>query len=70
MCKYVLDMKILLSKLAMGQLYTDDINDADNDDNDNDPLQTNPDCIGSLPCMPNEPKTKNRSMGTFAHLAF
>ena len=46
--------------LSLGQLYTDD-NDDDNDDNDandddNDRRRTNHDCIGSLTCMPNEPK--------------
>ena len=51
--------------LSLGQLYTDnDTNDdaaTDNDntnDNDNDTRQTNHDCIGSLACMPNEPKSK------------
>ena len=29
-------MKILLSKLSMGQLYTDDTNDKDNDNDDSD----------------------------------
>ena len=29
-------MKILLSKLSMGQLYTDKTNDDDSDDDDND----------------------------------
>ena len=49
--------------LSLGQLYTDDnTNDDDNDDDntnddDNDTWQTNHDCIGSLACMPNEPKT-------------
>ena len=38
--------------LSLGQLYTDDNNDA----NDNDTRWTNHDCIGSLACMPNEPK--------------
>ena len=50
----------------MGQLYTDDTNNNDNDNNDNDydtnnndnnSWWTNHDCIGSLACMPNEPKT-------------
>ena len=52
-------MKILLSKLSMGQLYTDDANDDanGNDDDDNDTQWKNHDCIGSLACMPNEPKT-------------
>ena len=55
------------------QLYTDDTNDDndnndddddnnndDNDtnDNDNNTRWTNHDCIGSLVCMPNEPKTQ------------
>ena len=54
--------------LLLGQLYTydnDNNNDDDNDnddsdtkDDDNDTWQTNHDCIGSLTCMPNEPKTK------------
>ena len=54
--------------LSLRQLYTDgtnnDNNDDDNDDNndtsddDNDTQWTNHDCIGSLACMPNEPKTK------------
>ena len=58
-------MKILLSKLSMGQLYTDNTDDNDNDNNDdannngNNTRQTNHDCIGSLACMPNEPKTKH-----------
>ena len=58
--------------LSLGQLYTDDTNDDDNDNNsdtndndndnnsdtnDNDTRWTNHDCIGSLACMPNEPKT-------------
>ena len=47
--------------LLLEQLYTDDdTNDDDNDDtndDDNDTWQTNHDCIGSLTCMPNEPKT-------------
>ena len=43
----------------MGQLYTNDTNDDDNDTNDdsNDTLQTNHESIGSLACMPNEPKS-------------
>ena len=47
--------------LSLGQLYTDDTNDNnDNDANDNgsDTWWTSHDCIGSLACMPNEPKTK------------
>ena len=53
-------MKILLSKLSMGQLYTRNTSDDDNDDNDNDndTRWTNHDCIGSLSCMPNEPKIR------------
>ena len=52
--------------LSLEQLYTDDSNenddsdnndDNDTNDNDNDTRQTNHDCIGSLACMPNEPKT-------------
>ena len=39
----------------MGELYTDNTNDADaNDDDANDTRWTNHDCIGSLP---NAPKT-------------
>ena len=41
--------------LSLGWLYTDDTNDNDNNA-DNDTRQTNHDCIGSLACMPNEPK--------------
>ena len=50
--------------LSLGQLYTDDTNNDDSDDDDNDANDndsdtqwTNHDCIGSLACMPNEPKT-------------
>ena len=49
--------------LSLGQLYTDDYDDNDDDydndtnDDDNDTRWTNYDCIGSLACMPNEPKT-------------
>ena len=49
--------------LSLGQLYTDDdTNDNDDDDDDtndddNDTRRTNHDCIGSLACMPDEPKT-------------
>ena len=60
-------MKFLWSLLSLGQLYTDDTNDCanDNDNNDNDDANndhndiqwTNHDCIGSLACMSNEPKT-------------
>ena len=51
--------------LSLGQLYKDDEtnNDDDNDntnDDDNDTQQTNHDCIGSLACMPNKPKTCER----------
>ena len=55
-------MKILLTKLSKGQLYTDDTNNDDDDNNDannndNDTRWTNHDCIGSWACMTNEPKT-------------
>ena len=51
--------------LSLGQLYTDNTNDDDNDDDadddddddTNDTRWTSHDCIGSLACMPNEPKT-------------
>ena len=52
--------------LSLEQLYTDDTNDDDDNDkdddndandNDNDTQWTNHDCIGSLTCMPNEPKS-------------
>ena len=51
--------------LLLEQLYTGaiDANDNDNDDNndtnddDNNTWKTNHDCIGSLACMPNDPKT-------------
>ena len=60
MYMYLQDMKFLWAMLSLGQLYTDDnTNDDDNDDtndDDNDTWQTNHDCIGSLACMPNEPK--------------
>ena len=61
-------MMLLLLKLPMGQLYTDETdnddnndddnndNDDDANDNDNDTRRTNHDCIGSLACMSNEPK--------------
>ena len=47
--------------LSLGQLYTDNNtnnndNDDDTNDDNNDTRQTNHDCIGSLACMPNEPK--------------
>ena len=52
--------------LSLEQLYTDDTNDNNNDgdddednDDDNDTWRTNYDCIGSLACMPNEPKIQN-----------
>ena len=51
--------------LSLGQLYTDDdTNDDDDDtnDDDNDTRQTNHDCIGSLACMPNEPKSRIDSL--------
>ena len=51
--------------LSLEQLYTnaDDDDNDDNDDNntnvdDNDTRRTNHDCIGSLACVPNEPKTR------------
>ena len=50
--------------LSLGQLYTDNTNEDDNDDNandddddTNDTRRTSHDCIGSLACMPNEPKS-------------
>ena len=47
--------------LSLGQLYTDDDtsdddDDDDTNDDDNDTRWTNHDCVGSLACMPNEPK--------------
>ena len=42
--------------LSLGQLYTDDTNKDTNNDS-NDTRRTNHDCIGSLACMPNEPKS-------------
>ena len=50
--------------LSLGQLYTDDTNDDNDYDDDNNDANddnnntrwTNHDCIGSLACMPNEPK--------------
>ena len=59
--------------LSLGQLYTDDTNydnnddddDDDNNANDNDTQRTNDDCIGSLACMPIEPKSP---MYTLSHL--
>ena len=66
MCIYLQDMKLLWSKLLLGQLYIDNTNDDDNNandddddnDNNNDTRQTNHDCTGSLTCMPSEPKTR------------
>ena len=46
--------------LSLGWLYTYDTNDDDNDaanNNDNDTRWANHNCIGSLSCMPNEPKS-------------
>ena len=57
--------------VSLGQLYTDDTNDDNEDDDDNndndddndtndddsDTQRTNHDCIGSLACMSNEPKS-------------
>ena len=48
--------------LLLGQLYTDDTNDNDDDDNDTNDDESDTqwiihDCIGSLACMPNEPKS-------------
>ena len=51
--------------LSLGQLYTDNTNDDDNDTDDddtNDTRRTSHDCIGSLACMPNEPKTRMLSL--------
>ena len=57
-------MTFLRSMLSLGQLYTDNTNTNDNDndadgddDNTSNTQQTSHDCIGSLACMPNEPKT-------------
>ena len=58
-------MKFLWAMLSLGQLYTDDdINNddnsnADNDNTNDDTWWKNHDCIGSLACMPNEPKTRS-----------
>ena len=53
--------------LSLGQLYTDDDtndnNDNNDDTNDNDTRRTNHDCIGSLACMPNEPKKESLTEG-------
>ena len=48
--------------LSLGQLFTDDTNDNDDDNNNanddnSDTWWTNHDCIDSLACMPNEPKS-------------
>ena len=53
--------------LPLGQLYTDDTNNTNdaNDNNDNDTQWTNHDWIGSLACMPNEPKRKERERKTY-----
>ena len=54
--------------LSLGQLYTDNTNDDANDDDDddtNDTRRTNNDCIGSLACMPNEPKTSKITIWNF-----
>ena len=53
--------------LSLGQLHTNnDTNDADNDDtnnnDDNNTWQTNHDYIGSLACVPNQPKTLKYSL--------
>ena len=64
MYMYLPDMKFLWAMLLLGQLYTDDnTNDNDDDDDDtndddNNTRWTNHDCIGSLACMPNEPKSQ------------
>ena len=47
--------------LSLGQLYTDA---NANDDDNNNTQQTNHDCIGSLACMPNEPKTLTAKKST------
>ena len=70
MCIYLEDIKFVELILLLAQLYTYDTNGVNNDDDDNDDdngtnndnndtQQTNHDCIGSLACMPNEPKTIN-----------
>ena len=55
--------EVSMVMLSLGQLYTDDdTNDDDDDDtndDDHDTQQTNHDCIGSLVCMPNEPKIQS-----------
>ena len=54
--------------LSLGQLYTDDTNDDDDDndlnDDDKDTQRTNHDWIGSLACMPNEPKSRTKRKTT------
>ena len=72
MCIYLQDIRFLWSMLSLGKLYTDDTNDDDNDNDDNndnndanDKRRTNNDCIGSLACMQNEPKTENSSWNCF-----
>ena len=65
--------------LSLEPLYTDDNtnnandddtdadnDDTNNDDNDNDTRRTNHDCIGSMACMPNEPKSRTRA-GPFSN---
>ena len=56
--------------LSLGQLYTDDTSNDNDDanDDDNDTRWTNHDCIGSLACMPNEPKTSNEMSHTQTHI--
>ena len=51
--------------LSLGQLYTDDTNDNTNND---DTPQTNHDCIGSLACMPNEPKKTSKIFKSYSYL--
>ena len=47
---YLQDIKFLWSKLSLGELYTDDADNANDDDtDDNTTRQTEHDCIGSLP---------------------
>ena len=48
----------------------DNNNDNDNNNDDNDTRQTNHDCIGSLACMPNEPKTPNHYIQVKSCLKF
>ena len=61
--------------LSLGQLYTDNTNADDNDNNadnanndENDTQRTNHDCIGSLACMPNEPKNSRNEIQYGTHL--